>query len=103
MNKNNDIISSNLLGYALCFNSYSSSVGKVWFMKDLFVRAEYRGFGVGRKILAATAQHARSHQYKRFEWFVLNWNAPAVKFYKAMGAEDMTERDGWNFYRLALK
>ena len=74
-------------GFALFFHTYSTFLGRrsLW-LEDLFVRPEYRGAGLGRRFLTALAKLARERGCGRFEWAVLDWNAPAIRFYESLGA-----------------
>lgn len=74
-------------GFALFFHTFSTFLGRrgLW-LEDLFVYPEHRGMGLGRRLLAELAAVARARGCGRFEWAVLDWNAPAIGFYQAMGA-----------------
>lgn len=74
-------------GFALFFHTYSTFLGQrgLW-LEDLFVYPLYRGAGLGRLLLTRLAALARDRQCGRFEWAVLDWNAPAIGFYERMGA-----------------
>jgi len=74
-------------GFALFFHTFSTFLGRrgLW-LEDLFVYPEHRGTGLGRRLLADLAAVARARGCGRFEWAVLDWNAPAIGFYEAMGA-----------------
>jgi GNAT superfamily N-acetyltransferase len=67
------------------------------YLEDLFVRPELRGKGYGRALLVRLAQIARERGCGRMEWSVLDWNDPAIQFYKKLGAKPMDE---WTVYRL---
>ena len=74
-------------GYALFFHNYSTFRGRPGlYLEDLFVLPAFRGRGVGRALLVATARVARDRNCARFEWTVLDWNAPAIAFYRRVGA-----------------
>ncbi len=75
------------VGFALFFHTFSTFLGRrgLW-LEDLFVYPTHRGKGLGRDFLATMAGIARDRQCGRFEWAVLDWNAPAIGFYEAMGA-----------------
>jgi len=75
------------VGFALFFHTFSTFLGcrGLW-LEDLFVDPAHRGRGVGKALLAALAGIARERRCGRFEWSVLDWNAPAIRFYEAMGA-----------------
>lgn len=86
-------------GFALFFHNYSTWEGKPGiYLEDLFVRPELRGHGYGKALLRELARLAVERGCGRLEWSVLDWNAPSIAFYKAMGAEAMDE---WTVYRMA--
>jgi GNAT superfamily N-acetyltransferase len=92
-------VDGEVVGFAVWFLSFSTWRGvHGLYMEDLFVRPEYRGAGLGRALLAALARECVEHGYARFEWSVLNWNTPAIEFYRSMGAVPMDE---WTRYLLA--
>ncbi len=74
-------------GFALFFHTFSTFMGQrgLW-LEDLFVYPELRGKGIGRRLLAELAVIARERGCGRFEWAVLDWNKPAIRFYERMGA-----------------
>lgn len=80
------------IGYVTYFFTFSSMVGKrgLW-LDDLFLDADYRGQGIGKAIMAHLAQIALNHDCGRFEWMVLDWNEPAIGFYKKLGAHVFKE------------
>lgn len=83
-------------GFALYFYSYSTwRAQRGLFLEDLFVLPEYRGQGLGRSLLATLADLACQQQCARFEWNVLNWNTPAIKVYRAAGAQPQSEWTTW--------
>jgi GNAT superfamily N-acetyltransferase len=87
-----------VVGFALFFHNYSTFQGKPGlYLEDLFVRPEHRGQGHGQALLRAVAQRAVERGCGRLEWAVLNWNEPAIRFYRSMGAVPLNE---WNVYRL---
>lgn len=86
------------VGFALFFPNYSTFLGKPGiYLEDLFVLPEWRGHGFGRGLLAHLARLAVERGCGRFEWSVLDWNDPAIGFYKSLGAKLM---DGWSIFRL---
>lgn len=86
------------VGFALFFQSYSTFLAKPGlYLEDLFVRPAARGKGVGSALLAALARIAVERNYGRVEWSVLDWNEPAIKLYRAIGAVPMSE---WTVNRL---
>jgi len=74
-------------GYALFFGYYSTWVGPGLYLEDLFVRARFRGEGVGTALMAAVARIALRENFRVMRWEVLNWNEKAIGMYKALGAE----------------
>ena len=86
------------VGFAVWFHSYSTFLGRAGlYLEDLFVVPQWRGRGIGRQLLAYVARVAVARGCGRMEWSVLNWNEPAIGFYRRMGARAM---DGWTVYRL---
>ena len=86
------------IGFALYFFSYSTWLGKYGlFLEDLYVSPEHRGIGAGKLLLQKLAGIAVERGCGRFEWNVLDWNEPAIKFYESLGAKPQGE---WIGYRL---
>ena len=86
------------VGFALFFHNFSTWLGRPGlYLEDLFVKPEARGKGFGRALLVDLARIARDRGCGRMEWAVLNWNDPAIKFYRALGAKPMDE---WTVFRL---
>ncbi len=86
------------VGFALFFQSYSTFLAKPGlYLEDLFVRPAARGRGVGSALLAALAKITLERDYGRSEWSVLDWNEPALKVYRAVGAVPMSE---WTVQRM---
>lgn len=86
------------IGYAVYFYNYSTWLGRNGiYLEDLYVSPEHRGSGAGKALLQHIAKLAVAQGCGRFEWSVLDWNAPAIDFYKAAGA---TAQDEWTVYRL---
>ena len=85
-------------GFAVWFFNFSTFLGKHGlYLEDLFVRPRFRGMGVGKALLAHLARHAVAEGCGRLEWWVLDWNAPAIEFYKSLGAVPMSD---WTVFRL---
>ena len=85
-------------GYALFFHSFSTFLGRPGiYLEDIYVKPQYRGSGIGKKLLARLAQLASERKCGRMEWAVLNWNEPSIGFYKSLGARPMDE---WTVFRL---
>ena len=79
-------------GFAFYFFNYSTWLGRPGlYLEDLFVLPEFRGRGVGKALLQRVAQVAVENHCPRLQWEVLDWNTPAVDFYKAMGADFLDE------------
>ena len=86
------------VGFAVYFHNYSTWLGrKGLYLEDLYVSPEQRGRGAGRALLQHLARLAVAQGCGRFEWSVLDWNEPAIAFYRAAGAK---AQDGWTVYRL---
>jgi GNAT superfamily N-acetyltransferase len=86
-------------GFAFYFFNYSTWVGRPGlYLEDLFVRPEFRGLGIGKALLRRVAAVAVEKNCPRLQWEVLDWNTPAIDFYRAMGAEFMDE---WRNVRIA--
>jgi GNAT superfamily N-acetyltransferase len=85
-------------GFALFFHNYSTFLGKPGlYLEDLFVVPKFRGSGFGRALLTHLAKLAVERGCGRFEWSVLDWNEPAIGFYKKLGAKPMDE---WTIFRV---
>src|SRR6266404_4432542 len=86
------------VGFAVFFHNFSTWLGRPGlYLEDLFVKPEERGKGYGRALLVHLGKIARERGCGRMEWAVLNWNEPAIKFYRALGAKPLDE---WTVYRL---
>jgi len=79
-------------GFALYFYNYSTWLGRPGlYLEDLFVHPEFRGLGIGKALLQRVAAIALEKGCQRLQWEVLDWNTPAIEFYRAMGAEFLDE------------
>jgi GNAT superfamily N-acetyltransferase len=86
------------IGYAVYFFNYSTWLGRNGlYLEDLYVTPEIRGTGAGKALLKHLARIAVAQDCGRFEWSVLDWNEPAIKFYESLGARP---QDEWTTYRL---
>jgi GNAT superfamily N-acetyltransferase len=86
------------VGFAVFFYNFSTWLGRPGlYLEDLFVKPEKRGKGYGRALLIELAKIARDRKCGRMEWAVLDWNEPAINFYRALGAKPMDE---WTVFRL---
>ncbi len=85
-------------GFALFFHNFSTFLGqRGLYLEDLYVKPEFRGLGLGRRLMIHLAKLAVQRNCGRFEWWVLNWNAPAIAFYRDLGALPMDE---WTVQRV---
>jgi GNAT superfamily N-acetyltransferase len=86
------------VGFAVYFFNFSTWLGRPGlYLEDLFVKPDKRGCGYGRKLLVHLATIARDRGCGRMEWAVLNWNQPAIEFYRKLGARPLDE---WTIFRL---
>lgn len=84
--------------FALWFRNYSTFLARPGiYLEDLFVFPDFRGRGIGRRLLAHLAQIAVARGYGRLEWAVLDWNVDAIRFYESLGAVPMSD---WTTYRV---
>ncbi|MFT3755396.1 MAG: GNAT family N-acetyltransferase [Pseudoxanthomonas sp.] len=85
-------------GFALFFHNFSTWRGRRGlYLEDLFVRPQFRGLGIGRALMVHLAKLAVQRDCARFEWSVLDWNTPAIDFYRSLGAVGMDE---WTVQRV---
>lgn len=88
-----------VVGFALWFRNFSTWLGRHGvYLEDLYVRPSHRGRGYGKALLQELARIAVERGYGRFEWWVLDWNTPAIEFYRSIGAEPMDE---WTVQRVS--
>jgi GNAT superfamily N-acetyltransferase len=86
------------VAFAVYFHNFSTFLGrKGLYLEDLFVKPEHRGRGYGKALLVATARIAHERKCGRFEWMVLDWNTPSIRFYENLGAVRMDE---WRLFRV---
>ncbi len=86
------------VGFALFFHNYSTFLARPGiYLEDLYIRPNMRGKGFGKAILKHLAKIATDRHCGRLEWSVLNWNEPAIRFYKSLGAQPMNE---WTVFRV---
>ena len=94
-------LESKPVGFVLFFHNYSTFLGKPGlYIEDLFVDEDYRRRGYGRALLLHVARLAKERDCGRLEWSVLDWNQPAIDFYKKLGALPMSD---WTVFRVAGK
>ena len=88
------------IGFALFFHNFSTFLGKSGiYLEDLYVQPQHRGKGYGKALLDAVKNIAQERNCGRLEWSVLDWNTPAIEFYKSLGAKPMEE---WTTMRIIL-
>lgn len=88
-------------GFCLYFYNFSTFLGRPGiYIEDIFVREPYRGAGLGGRFFKQLYDIARKDQCGRIEWWVLDWNIPAIEFYRRLGAEPMSE---WTVWRLGAE
>jgi L-amino acid N-acyltransferase YncA len=93
-----DLPDSGAVGFALYFFTFSTFTGKpTLYLEDLFVQPEFRGNGIGKRLLVELANIARAKDCARMEWSVLDWNTPSIQFYESIGAKPMSD---WTTFRL---
>lgn len=89
------------VAFAVYFHNFSTFLGRPGlYLEDLFVKPEMRGKGIGKFMLQYLAQIAKERGCGRLEWWVLDWNEPAIRFYKSLGAIPMDE---WTVFRVTGK
>lgn len=92
-------VDGKVVGIAIWFLNYSTWLGKPGiYLEDLFVQPEYRKLGLGKEFMKTLAKLCVENNYERFQWWVLDWNAPSIDFYKSIGAVAMDE---WTVFRLS--
>ena len=92
-------VDGEIVGMAIWFLNYSTWQGKHGiYLEDLFIKPEYRGHGYGKALLKHLAKICDEKGYGRFQWWVLDWNSPAIDFYRSLGAVAMDE---WTVYRVS--
>ena len=92
-------VDNEILGFAIWFLNFSTWQGKHGiYLEDLYIRPQYRGLGWGKKLLEHLAAKCVKNDWGRFQWWVLDWNEPAIEFYKSLGA---TAMDEWTVYRVS--
>lgn len=94
-------VDGQIAGMAIWFLNYSTWQAKHGiYLEDLFIKPEYRGRGYGKALLKHLAKICDEKGYGRLQWWVLDWNSPAIEFYRSLGAQAMDE---WTVYRTSGK
>ena len=92
-------VEGNVVGMAIWFLNYSTWQGRHGiYLEDLYIKPEFRGLGYGKALLQHLARICRERGYGRFQWWVLDWNSPAIEFYHSIGAVPMSE---WTVFRVS--
>ena len=96
-------ISNKVVGMALYYPRYSTWRGPTFHLEDLIVSEKYKGRGIGTKLYSAFIKQSYNAGVQRIEWNVLNWNTPAVNFYKNSGATVLDDWDTVQMHRLEME
>lgn len=92
-------VDGEILGFAIWFLNFSTWQGKHGiYLEDLYIRPAARGAGYGKALLKHLAALCLANDWGRFQWWVLDWNSPAIEFYRSVGAEAMDE---WTVHRVS--
>jgi len=92
------LVEGDSVGFALFFHNFSTFLGQPgMYLEDLYVRPEFRGYGLGKALLTQVARIAVERECGRMEWSVLDWNEPSIRFYESLGARPLTD---WTTFRL---
>ena len=89
-----------IVGYAHFYPTYSTWVGPMMFMEDLYVTPSMRRKGIGSKLWRAVADVALRQDCRRLQWTCLGWNENAIRMYEKFGGENLTTKESWNFFRM---
>ncbi|KAL8177034.1 UNVERIFIED_CONTAM: hypothetical protein K2H54_041041 [Gekko kuhli] len=88
-----------IVGYGLYFFTYSTWKGRSVYMEDLYVMPEFRGKGIGKKLMSSITQAGLEQGCTQMRFAALDWNRSAIDFYLRQGAVDLTATEGWHFFR----
>jgi GNAT superfamily N-acetyltransferase len=92
------------VGFALYFRNFSTFLGRQGlYLEDLFVLPRWRGRGLGRRLMETLARQARAMGARRIDWAVLEWNEPAIGFYRGIGAAPLEDWRSWRLGEEALE
>lgn len=89
-----------IVGFCIYFYAYSAWEGRLLYVEDVFVTPDHRRHGIAKRLFHCIAKDALKNRCCRIEFAVLNWNLPAIKFYRTMEANDWTEKEGRNLWRI---
>lgn len=90
------------MGYTILMPGYSARSGRIMLIKNVFIREAYRAIGLGRVMFGGIAKYGLQHGYAFEEHHVQSWNESAVKFYKRLGAEDLSISEGCAYLRIQV-
>ncbi len=93
-------IKEKIVGIALFYNRFSTWDGPSLHLEDLIVTEKYRGKGIGKALYNKVLEYSLQKEINRVEWVVLDWNTPAIEFYKSTGATMFEE---WNICQISNK
>ena len=95
-----EMASGKICGFVLYYWTFSTWEGRSVYMEDIYVSQEFRGKGIGKALWKACVQAALDIGCSRCNFSVLDWNKPAIDFYKLNGATDLSEKEGWLSFRM---
>ncbi|KAK2519687.1 Sat1 [Columba guinea] len=89
-----------IVGFAMYYFTYDPWIGKLLYLEDFYVMAEYRGLGIGSEILKNLSQVAVRSRCSSMHFLVAEWNEPSIRFYKRRGASDLSTEEGWRLFKI---
>ncbi|KFR14921.1 Diamine acetyltransferase 1, partial [Opisthocomus hoazin] len=89
-----------IVGFAMYYFTYDPWIGKLLYLEDFYVMAEYRGLGIGSEILKNLSQVAVKCRCSSMHFLVAEWNEPSIRFYKRRGASDLSTEEGWRLFKI---
>ncbi|XP_028654165.1 diamine acetyltransferase 1-like [Erpetoichthys calabaricus] len=89
-----------VVGYSMYYFAYSPWKGRSICMEDLYVMPNFRGQGIGKALMCGIAKIGWDNKCTRLQFVVLDWNKPSIDFYKSHGAQNVTEKEGWQEMRI---
>ncbi|XP_039355963.1 thialysine N-epsilon-acetyltransferase-like [Mauremys reevesii] len=92
-----------LIGYALFFFGYSVNTGRIIYLENLYVLSEFRGWGIGKKLMSEVAKVALARGCVEMKFTVVEWNSRVLAWYRQLGAQDKTEAGGWHCMELGAE
>ncbi|NWI58419.1 SAT1 acetyltransferase, partial [Calyptomena viridis] len=91
---------TSVVGFAMYYFTYDPWIGKLLYLEDFYVMAEYRGLGIGSEILKNLSQVAVKDRCSSMHFLVAEWNEPSIRFYKRRGASDLSTEEGWRLFKI---